>query len=550
MRKLLLLPAALLITSATMPPPAAPLSLELLLAAHWCGDASPADEVKTVILPGYGGGGFTVRTANADAQAFFTNGMQLAHAFAHKAAIKAFGEARRLDPNCAMCAWGEAWSSGPTINYGVEEPVRKQLAETVATAEKLAADGPPLERALIAALKLRYQGTSDEGNHAFADVMAKLVDQYPQDDEIAVIAADAEMIAVPSDDWNAETMARPVALLETVLKRSPDFTPAIHFYIHATEGAGYPARAEHFADRLPTLAPAASHLIHMPSHTYYWIGRYEDAAQANVKAVAIGEANATRLKLGGNDPAWQLTYHAHNVHYGIGGALMAGDSAAALSLARPAVAAAARAGKLDPFRQIVIGEAYVALAHFAPRELLAVADPGQVNDGARMMWRYARAEAYAALNDRDALVRESHEIDRLPKGSFYEMGAPLAKVARLVIAGRIATMRGDAKAAAKAFAKAATLEETRPLVQFSDPPIWWYPVRRDLAAALLAEGDAKGALAAVDASLARRPNDPIALEIRAKAQSRLGNAAEAKRNAMAAARAWAGTPTALVRSAG
>ena len=92
--------------TAAEPPAATP-------SAHDCGGdaAAPA---KAALLPGYGDGGFKVATAVPMAQAYFDNGMQLAHAFAHKAAIAAMAEAARLDPDCAMCAWGHAWAAGPT----------------------------------------------------------------------------------------------------------------------------------------------------------------------------------------------------------------------------------------------------------------------------------------------------------------------------------------------------------------------------------------------------------------------------------------------------
>jgi hypothetical protein len=89
---------------------------------HICAIATPADEGGDAhaILTGYGTGGFKVRTASPEAQAYFDNGMQLAHAFAHQPATEAFREAERLDPTCAMCVWGEAWSLGPTLNYQID----------------------------------------------------------------------------------------------------------------------------------------------------------------------------------------------------------------------------------------------------------------------------------------------------------------------------------------------------------------------------------------------------------------------------------------------
>ena len=104
------LAALSLLSIGAAPPPAPALSLENV---KMCGDAIVAP--SAMILTGYGPGGFKV-TANPAAQAFFDNGLQLGHAFAHQASIAAFVEARRLDPASAMAVWGEAWSSGPTIN--------------------------------------------------------------------------------------------------------------------------------------------------------------------------------------------------------------------------------------------------------------------------------------------------------------------------------------------------------------------------------------------------------------------------------------------------
>ena len=102
--------------------------------------------------------------------------------------------------------------------------------------------------------------------------------------------------------------------LERVLAADPTYTPAIHFYIHATEIAGVATKAEPYADRLIALAPRASHLVHMPSHTYYWVGRYQDAADVHMRAVEIGVENAKRLGLPPPDGVWGLPYHAHQRH--------------------------------------------------------------------------------------------------------------------------------------------------------------------------------------------------------------------------------------------
>jgi hypothetical protein len=226
------------------------------------------------LLEGYGGGGFAVATANPQAQAFFSNGMELAAAFAHKASIQAMEEAVRLDPGCAMCLWGQAYTGGPTINYGADLTERALLYAQLTKAEKLAKKiESERNRNLIAVFRKRYRpgGSIEKRDRAFAKDMVKLVQQYPQDNTIAVLAADAIIQAMGEQDYKAQGRVA-VGLLETVLSRAPNDTPAIHFYIHASEIAGVPERAEPYADKLGTLAPRASHLVHMPSHTYYWVG--------------------------------------------------------------------------------------------------------------------------------------------------------------------------------------------------------------------------------------------------------------------------------------
>jgi tetratricopeptide (TPR) repeat protein len=536
----MLVPTMLLMGAASVPPPPPELP-----RPGWCGGGISATDdpaPATVLLAGYGQGGFRITTRSPQAQAFFDNGMQLAHAFAHKAAIAAFKEARRLDPDCAMCAWGEAWSSGPTINFGIDKDAAAKLAEIVATAEKLAANGPVRERNLIGALKQRYPATGGTKDKAFAAAMELMARLAPGDDEILTIAADAQMIA--ADDWTADTMARPVELLETVLKRNPDYAPAIHFYIHATEGAGYPKRAEPYADRLKIVAPAASHLVHMPSHTYYWIGRYADAGAANLQAVNIDKQNAERLKLA---TPWMLAYHAHNVHFGIGGALMSGDAGTGLALARPLVETATKSPVPDFFRQALTGTGYIAVAHFAPvEEMLAQPKPGKDRPVMLALWHYARGEALARRGDAHGVEVEAVAIGgKLPSGNFGVKLGQVYGVSRLVLRGRAAMLRKQYNGAAKLFAAAAQIEEAKPLAESSDPPLWWYPVRRDLAAALFAKGDFTGAKAAIDASLVHRPLDPVALALRAQINAKLGNAAAARQDRAAALAGWRGSRLAL-----
>lgn len=495
-------------------------------ADHASHDDNTVPKVPT-LLTGYGNGGFTISTTVPAAQAFFSNGLELGAAFAHKAAIAAMGEAVRLDPGCAMCLWGEALVSGPTINYGSDAKERAPLLVMVRKAKALAAkNGTARERDLIDALILRY--LPDKNVHArdvaYAAAMRHVAARYPADNEIAVLTADALMVSSfveDAEDFDHGAIDAAITLLEQVLKRAPEHTPAIHFYIHATEVSGEPAKAERYADKLADLAPNASHLVHMPSHTFFWVGRYQDAADTNWRAVEIGKANAKRLGLPEPKGVWDLPYHAHNVIFGLGGAMMAGDARTALNLARPLVERSAEREKAEPFSQMLAAAGYFAMARFDdPAAVLALAEPKlpylkaarHYARGEAMVWLRDLAGAKAELAAIPAQVAEG-KIDRDHRAPEQMLG-----ITRGVLEGRIAMAEGRYKDAVTAFTAAADIEETKDFMQFSDPPAFWYPVRRDVAAALLASGDAAGARTAAEESLRLRPRDAAAEDVLRRAE--------------------------------
>jgi len=515
------------------------------------GSAIAKTEPPPKILAGYGTTGFTITGASPEAQAFFDNGMTLAHAFAHKPSIAAMTEAARLGPDCAMCVWGEAWVRGPTINYSIDKKQAAELARLAGKAASLVKNETPKERALIAALQLRYK---PGGNAAFAKAMDALTRAYPDDNEIAILAADALMITAFWDHGetnpNAKAaMNRPLELLQAALARNPDDTGAIHFYIHATEVAEVPARALPYAERLQSLSPAASHLVHMPSHTYYWVGLYDAAERSNVDASAIDKQNAARQGFDGPNGVWKLTYHAHNVHFGIGGALMDGDAAGGLSLAKDVIDYLPNLPKDDGgFLQVVAGNAYAAYGRYGDQAAVAaLADPGSTQPLARAMWRYARGEAAARRGDAGAIRAEAVQV-QLSAGDLKGFKGPkaeavaMAKIARLVLLGRAAMLENDPATAARQYHYAAELQRKQ-LRNYTDPPIWWYPVQRSYAAALLEAGQAERAATEARASLAKQPADPLTLLVLARAEAALKQPNDA--TVAKARKGWTGDPAAL-----
>jgi len=515
-------------------------------------DASPpGSERRLVMAPGVGTGGFSIVTAKPQAQAWFDYGMQLAHAFYHEDAKLAFRRARDIDPACAMCAWGEAWADGPTINYDIDPAARRAAGAIVDKAATLAGSESAKNKALIEALKLRYVGPGPAADVAFARAMDALSRRYPEDDEIAVLTSDAWLMLAQQHNDN-QGVARSVAVLEPVLKRHPDNTGAIHFYIHATEVSGDPALALPYADHLGALAPGASHLVHMASHTFFRVGRYEDAAVVNAQAIL---ADSAYLRAA-HDTTLQgkVSYHAHNLRFGLAGAMASGDAPLAVRLADHAAYAFPAAIAKDPGGPVSLGHAEMAYGRYAPDRALSLPDPGTGQAYVAALRHYARGEAFASRGDlggvkaEAALLQTQFDAAEKTPDAFKGSARAVVRIAALTLKGRAAMMEGQPRAAAGFYRTAAAIQDADLSYKGAyDPPPWWYPERRSLAAALLAAGDANGAEREARAALKAWPREPLTLEVLAQAERAAGDGPGATRDLAEAERGWRGGPVVPAR---
>ncbi|MDB5424565.1 MAG: hypothetical protein JWQ29_1981, partial [Phenylobacterium sp.] len=369
----------------------------------------PAGSKGLVMFPGMGTGRFAVDTRSAEAQAWFDYGVKLYHAFNHEEAKQAFARAAALDPACARCAWGEALSLGPTLNYLISPA---ETAAALAVADRAAGLVKPDDdkaRALVAALQGRYAAApAKEGSEvAYGHAMDALTRRYPGDDEIAELAAHA--LLTPARYNNYTGVPRALELLEPILARKPDDTAAIHYYIHATEFAGHAASALPYARRLATLAPGAAHLVHMGAHTMMHVGLYQEVAVTDAAALKVD--TEFKAAQGLTTAASDQRYYLHNFQFGLAGALMSGDGDLALKFADHAGKAFAK-GPADR-RVTAASRSLVALARYAPDRALAVAEgPGDARIQ-KIYRHYARGEALAGRGDAAGVTREAAAVSVL-----------------------------------------------------------------------------------------------------------------------------------------
>ncbi|CAN5353062.1 hypothetical protein BH10PSE1_BH10PSE1_19790 [soil metagenome] len=500
------------------------------------GSAMTTDPVATMVMqPGFGAESWKV-DATPEAQAWFDHGVRLRWAFEHKESVRAFRKARALDPSCGMCAWGEAWALGPNLNGGGNDDESIHAALTAARdARRLARDATPVQKQMIDAVIQRYSGFKSSRSRRFARSMDRIARANPTDVMIAATTADAWMLN--ADEWWDKDgkaadpgITRAMQILEAGLATHPDDPGAIHLYIHLTEWSADPHKAIPYGERLALLTPGASHLVHMPSHTYYRVGRYRDAMQSNIQAVALDRKYVADVAPPGGILGKPL--HGHNLHFGMGGALMAGGASQGIALADWFLQTyTPESMGENPYRQITANDAYALYGRFADQDVVAgLAEPAASLPLMRMSWRYARGEAAARRGDAAAVTAEAQAITTLRASLPAAM--PMAdrmkgfmEVFEKVLEGRAAMISGDYPAAIAAYGRAAEVQGREE--EGGDPPIIWYPTRRSLAAAMLASGDAAGAKAKIEALLKDWPADPYSYFILSQAETALGNTAAA-----------------------
>lgn len=560
MRMFLGLAAALMATSALAQPPHDMAKMQMGMPPMPSIYAGQADKPGAPVFEGLGVYTMPI-TASPAAQKYFNQGVNLVFGFNHAEAIRSFREAARLDPDCAMCWWGVAYALGSNINLAMPQDAVAPAWAALQNARMLAAKASPREQAWIAALAHRYSSDpkADRGllNEAYAQAMKQLVAQYPDDLDAATFWAEAMMDTQPWDYWQADGMTPKghggeiVAVLEKTIARAPNHPGALHLYIHSVEASTTPERAEVAADRLLKLMPGAGHVVHMPSHIYYRVGRYADAAKSNEDAALVDEQYIAACKAQGYYPAG---YYGHNIHFLWTSSEMEGRYQAAIDAARRLVKAV---DAPNLAKQMSIAELYnftpvVTLMRFGKwSEVLAepAPDPSFTLDTA--MWLYARAFAHANTGDVAAARADRAKLVALQKAKFerYDaFGVPargMIAVALSSVDGEIARKSGDLPGAVAAFRKAQAAELALP---YTEPAYWHRPVSHLLGAALLEAGKPAEAEAVYRESLKSYRRDGWALTGLAQALRAQGKAADAARAEADIADVWRRADTKIVTS--
>ncbi len=515
--------------------------ITLCLTLTWAASAPAALGSEVPFFEGIGDHTRPITTDSPLAQRYFDQGMAFLHAFNHDEAIRSFQEAARLDPESAMAHWAIALACGPHINNPVVPQARAELAwKELKLAEKYAAEGTPVEQALIDALGHRYANPQPEDrtplDRAYADAMRKVWEEYPKDADVGAFFAESLMDLRPWDLWTQDFKPQPgteeiIAVHEAVLELNPNHPLANHLYIHTVEAGPNPELADAAADRLRSLQPGMGHNLHMPSHIDVLRGRWHEAIEANQKAI---RSDLAYRQATGKRPDFFRLYMAHNRHMLAYAAMMTGQSELALTHIRAMVAEMPVEWLKDNavFADSFAAMPFEVLVRFGLwEEILHEPEPKDDLPFSRAFYHAARGIAYAAQGDPGAARAEQQAFvtarDSVPE--TWVIGnntcADVLQIVTHMMEGEVAYREGKLETALAELRMAVELEDQ---LRYDEPPGWIIPVRHTLGATLMQERMFEAAERVYREDLKRRPDNGWALFGMAETLRLQGKTEEAK----------------------
>jgi tetratricopeptide (TPR) repeat protein len=472
------------------------------------------------------------------AQPAFLRGMALLHSFEYEDAAAALREAQRADPRFAAAFWAEALTYSHVM-WGEEDlnAARAVLTRLGATpADRLALARLPGEYAFGTAVEAMFaEGDQPARVRAFAEAARDWATARPGDQEARAFGALGSLwhMRYARDDAEATSLGRQAAAhAQRLFDTSPRHPGGAHYLIHAYDSPATASYGLGAARAYAAVAPDAQHALHMPSHIFLALGKWDDMVTSNERAWTASRAWTSR----GGRPTSDNDWHSLNwLQYAY---LQQGRWAAARALvdtARQLTEDTRRAPantKVDSAYARV--DVVYAFEQFAFRY---GAETGRWDawpaDSTAIDWRDASLRprtrtmaiwsvyqrAAAALLARGDTVPAAAAV-RAFRAAGTQAG-PLAPRTAALLEALVVQARGDT-AATIAVLQSLQAEAAVARNRSMSPP-QVLPVDEQLGTALLAAGRASDALLVFERALSVRPNRAAALIGLARAKHAAGD---------------------------
>src|SRR5580704_1751561 len=450
-------------------------------------------------------------SSNAAAQAAFDRGLLDYYAYNPEAANHEFYTAADLDPKMAMAWWGIALSDAPNLNVPATDDRNNQARSAIVRAKSLEGNASAEDHLFIDAAAARFNDKTQATPAAllvnYRDALRRIAEAYSDDPDAAALGAEAALYVAVGDlsenreGWtvtqraaHAKTIAALLPYFQSSLARFPKHVGLLHFYIHAAQIANQSNAAVAAATQLAafTLPPEDSHLTHMPGHTFFDLGMYQEALDVGQRSVAMDYAAIDCCHPGFySAPRY---YHGHNVAFLLYAMVQTGHASDAVAVARR-----------------------VGIPSLLDRALLAAGEWQAVLDvpyvkGTDPTSAFARALAFAKLGDISEAQAALAELAAAP--AAFPSRIATEDAMRLTVQAQIALDQHDDAQALQLLTKAShdTTRGDWLAGGVEMPTLYYYSPHMALAELAMKMGDASVARAALAAELAASPRSSVAMQ--------------------------------------
>ncbi len=490
-------------------------------------------------------GTITFPTSGAPAaQQTFLDGVKSLHSFQFDEAAEAFRRAQKADPTFALACWGEAMSyNHPLWAQQDTEAAKRTLDKIAPTPEgRLAKVQLPQEKAFLQAADVLFSSSGDKlaRDKAYAEAMARMHAQWPEDHEIATFYALSLLGTLRPGDRGFSRQALAASIVQKVFQENPKHPGAAHFIIHSFDDPDHAPLGLPAARAYAAIAPSAAHALHMPSHIFVQRGMWQDVATSNIAAFKAAVDVNTRLKLAeGREDFHTLSWLAYaNLMLGKFDEAKQNVDLARQAADRNKANQGVRNGYLSMRARYILETAQwekIALdnpapsggdAHAAMPGMPGMAAPQY---GGNNTWVFIAGVSAAKLGDQSAADAAAAQLrgmrQKVEAGANPYAAKPLA-IMEKELAAMVRSARGQTDEAVKLAKEAADIELTMDAP--SGPPEPIKPALELYGEILLAADRPAEAVAAFEQSLMRMPKRTLSLLGLARAALKAGQPATAR----------------------
>ena len=433
-------------------------------------------------------------------QPLLETGVAMLHSFWFGAGEKTFRAVLAQDPSCAIANWGIAaiLMSNPLGGQGAS-PKAAAAAQSAIDEGRRVAPKTQRERDYIEAVATYFQDFSTRAERSRQESRAKafeaLAARYPDDDEAQIFSALYIAGTQSQADQTFAAYLKAAAILEKQFVKYPDHPGVAHYLIHSYDAPPIAQQGLPAARRYASIAPAAPHALHMPSHIFTRVGAWEDSAATNQRAAEVAK------KGGDTDQA----YHASD--YSVYAYLqLARDEDARRTMEEAQKVSRTSPAQAIPYAMAAMPARY-AMERGAWREAMQLQPQSSKFLFTDAITYFARAIGAARNGDVAAADKDAEELARLHKAlqdAKNNYWATEVEIQRLAVAGWIALAQGKTDEALKFMRAAADLEDKNEKHIVTPGRI--VPARELLGEMLLEVKEPALALKEFEASQIREPN--------------------------------------------